>query len=812
MVSSRFSLPGFCCRRMCQIVLLLVAVVAASPAAEADLWYQHYQRAEKALEEADWSGAIEQLNQAIERRGDSGVRVRTYGMKTTNYFPYLKLGIAYYELGQLNAALQAFDTEERLGAIGDSQADFTELEHFRSLVGSARQEAAAEEQKRIRQILEQSLAEARSLEGEGRLEEAMESLARGLAVAPEDADAQALMERLRGESRRRQEAKEAELRLARLVEQGRASLAAGQLSEASSLFRQALALRPDDREIRDLLDDSQRRLSDQLQAAERAQDRQVLIDRSLDEAEELEKRGLLGEALDRLQAVMALDPVNRRALEIQDRLLAGQMRVERESAGLANVAEELAVAEKSFEVGRFEESLAAANRALAVDPGNSVALDIVGRAYLRISQRLLGTGTGGNIPPAIRFADFREEQDDGLLIEVVTNARFRLSGVVIDNSPVEITFSDGTDQPMESTASRQPLGDFYLTEFNLSTRLEPGQATFRLVAKDTEALSASSEYTVLYARPFFRAPWFYALLTAGLVVLVSAIVGVRVRRHTRLRRRRFNPYVAGAPVLDEELFVGRQNLIDRILQTVHNNSLLVYGERRMGKTSLLHQLKRRLELLEDPEYEFHPVYIDLQGTPEERFFAVLAEDIFEELAPELKGLRPVKDLDEGTDYSYRDFVHDLRGVFRVLQQRSEKQVKLVMLIDEVDELNDYDPKVNQRLRSLFMKSFADRLVSVVSGVQIKKHWELEGSPWYNFFEEIKLDVLLHSEARELIERPIQGVLKLEDGVADRIISLTGGQPYLIQKLCIALVNRAYEEGRRTITLQDLEAVGRTEAA
>ena len=38
----------------------------------------------------------------------------------------------------------------------------------------------------------------------------------------------------------------------------------------------------------------------------------------------------------------------------------------------------------------------------------------------------------------------------------------------------------------------------------------------------------------------------------------------------------------------------------------------------------------------------------------------------------------------------------------------------VLLIDEIDQLNDYDPRINQRLRSLFMKSFADRLVAVES--------------------------------------------------------------------------------------------------
>ena len=65
-------------------------VLGAVPA-RADLWYQHYQKAEEALKRQDWEVAVEELNQAIQRRGDSGARVRTYGMRTTDYFPYLGL-------------------------------------------------------------------------------------------------------------------------------------------------------------------------------------------------------------------------------------------------------------------------------------------------------------------------------------------------------------------------------------------------------------------------------------------------------------------------------------------------------------------------------------------------------------------------------------------------------------------------------------------------------------------------------------------------------------------------------------------------
>jgi hypothetical protein len=37
-----------------------------------------------------------------------------------------------------------------------------------------------------------------------------------------------------------------------------------------------------------------------------------------------------------------------------------------------------------------------------------------------------------------------------------------------------------------------------------------------------------------------------------------------------------------------------------------------------------------------------------------------------------------------------------------------------------------------------MASLAENLVMVASAIEIDKHWEQEGSPWYNFFEEIEL--------------------------------------------------------------------------
>jgi hypothetical protein len=72
---------------------------------------------------------------------------------------------------------------------------------------------------------------------------------------------------------------------------------------------------------------------------------------------------------------------------------------------------------------------------------------------------------------------------------------------------------------------------------------------------------------------------------------------------------------------------------------------------------------------------------------------------------------------------------------------------LVLLVDGIDELNSYAPQTTQRVRSLFMAGLEGNLVMVATAVEIDRHWEQEGSPWYNFFEEIELRPLDRVTAR-----------------------------------------------------------------
>ena len=71
-----------------------------------------------------------------------------------------------------------------------------------------------------------------------------------------------------------------------------------------------------------------------------------------------------------------------------------------------------------------------------------------------------------------------------------------------------------------------------------------------------------------------------------------------------------NPYIAGNPVRGHDHFIGRSDILRDVLGLLRNpnaNAIAIYGQRRIGKTSILFQLEQ--QLAETGEYL--PIYFDL---------------------------------------------------------------------------------------------------------------------------------------------------------------------------------------------------------
>jgi AAA+ ATPase superfamily predicted ATPase len=274
-------------------------------------------------------------------------------------------------------------------------------------------------------------------------------------------------------------------------------------------------------------------------------------------------------------------------------------------------------------------------------------------------------------------------------------------------------------------------------------------------------------------------------------------------------KRKRNPYISGSPVREPDMFFGREELLKKIINTLHNNSIMIHGPRRIGKTSLLYQLADRLRAASDPDYVFIPALIDLEGTGQEEFFHTLMEEILEDGQPYLTERLPLtySEKDEKA-YTHRDFARDLRRLIAHLQENSDKEVRLILLLDEVDVMNRYDQLVQQQLRRIFMKTFARNLGAVVAGVHISKEWDRLESPWYNLFLEMELPPLSHEETVRLIKEPVKGVYGYEDEAVEAIWQYSQGHPQLVQQLCLEAVNRLLQEKQSRVTRADVESVYR----
>jgi hypothetical protein len=183
------------------------------------------------------------------------------------------------------------------------------------------------------------------------------------------------------------------------------------------------------------------------------------------------------------------------------------------------------------------------------------------------------------------------------------------------------------------------------------------------------------------------------------------------------------------------------------------------------------------------------------------FFAAVAEAIGESVGDER-----MSDAGAIDGYGSRELVRDLRRVLPTVECPDNRQAKLVLLMDEIDELNGYSHRTNQRLRSLFMRSFGDRLVAVAAGVGIAREWDHEGSPWYNFFEEIEVGPLDSVDARRLATEPLADIITIEDAAVALMLERADGRPYALQKTALAAVQRVHEAGRSRITVGDVEGV------
>jgi hypothetical protein len=295
-------------------------------------------------------------------------------------------------------------------------------------------------------------------------------------------------------------------------------------------------------------------------------------------------------------------------------------------------------------------------------------------------------------------------------------------------------------------------------------------------------------------------------IIGGLAVL--AVVGPAVtwilvnhRQRRQARATHFNPYVVGPPIIEEERFFGRQAEIRRILNAVTNNHFLISGERRIGKTSLLRQVERRLQELnlESENVHFVSLYFTLQGVPAERFYHALMQAICRDANVESESLQ-VTTLKEG--YDDITFEDDLREIIQRLDNRFNGPWRLVLCLDELDALLTYPPAIREQLRAI-IQAVEPNIRLVAAGVFAVEQEALRTSPFYNQFTRVDLRTLSKEEIERLIREPAKGLYAFTDTAIAFITEKSHGLPLAVQRLCHHAVNVMLD--------QDVAKIGRSQA-
>jgi len=277
-----------------------------------------------------------------------------------------------------------------------------------------------------------------------------------------------------------------------------------------------------------------------------------------------------------------------------------------------------------------------------------------------------------------------------------------------------------------------------------------------------------------------------------------------------------NPYIFGEPLRSDRMFFGRVAERSEILRGVtkaNKQNYLISGPRRSGKTSLLYQLKARLEfpfaaLMVTPESFGHQHHALFRG-----LLLRLRDQVLETVGNELPRIDwyiANASTETPIDMFNYCFEKDLKKILTSLSTISS-QARLVLLIDEAtfllgepSERSERVPDSRQEFLRHLLQAF-DRVACVLAGTPQILRMTSVTSPLYNIFSGIKLRGLSRYEAEQLVREPARSVgVEFEDEAVDSIIDLGGCSPYYTQALCGLSLESANKDNRQSILLSDVQ--------
>lgn len=292
-----------------------------------------------------------------------------------------------------------------------------------------------------------------------------------------------------------------------------------------------------------------------------------------------------------------------------------------------------------------------------------------------------------------------------------------------------------------------------------------------------------------------------------------------------------SPYNGQDAVDRPEMFKGREQLVRRMHAELAKPQpakvILLEGNRRMGKTSILNRITQ------EPPLGWLPVYCSFQGgagfgsragLSDQEIFRLMARQIGWSVwdAQKIKTWcgSPSADADTNfkklfsettlsafqTDHPVEVFELYLQSVLAAI-----KPMRLLLLLDEFDKIQEgiaagtTNPIVPENLRSL-LKAYTGFAVVLAGSKRLKRLREDYWSALFGLGERMEVGPLDERPAEELVVEPVRSRLVFAPDAVEKIVSLCGRRPNLIQVLCNNLFYEAKESGNRSITASIVESI------
>lgn len=270
-----------------------------------------------------------------------------------------------------------------------------------------------------------------------------------------------------------------------------------------------------------------------------------------------------------------------------------------------------------------------------------------------------------------------------------------------------------------------------------------------------------------------------------------------------------NPYIIGDPV-EGNLFVGREDILRQLeelwVMSHQLQSIVIFGHRRMGKTSILRHIANHSGA------QTRVIYINLQrlGDISQGVGEVLIA-ISDELATALQ-LPPPEDT-AMLQLPHRTFERYLKTVIAQTHHNLIIALDEFEIIEDLIEAEKISAEFMAYLRGLVQMS--PKVAFAFAGLHTLEEMTADYfQPFFASVIPIRVGFLTPGSTRQLLANPGEDFpLDYHPEALDQIYNLTAGQPYLVQLLGFQLVRRyndqVFENGRTrdpVFSVEDVEAV------